>query len=54
MQVNNVGNNTIEVTATYEEISAITVALSNYAIQKDNDYLQKLAYELANAKVKTK
>lgn len=54
MEVTNIGNGKIEISATYEEVGAIALAVDSKAINKNDDYLKQLAYELFNPKVRRK
>ncbi|WP_175284948.1 hypothetical protein [Lentibacillus jeotgali] len=51
MKVENLGNNTINIQASYDEISKIVTALDKVWILNDDEALRQLAYELHNPKV---
>lgn len=53
MKVENVGNQTIKIEASYDEISRIVHVLDRNWMVNEDELTQKLAYELHNAKVVT-
>ncbi|WP_164214452.1 hypothetical protein [Virgibacillus sp. YIM 98842] len=46
MKVLNVGNETIEITASYDEVAKIVTALNEHNVKKQDEALAKIAYEL--------
>lgn len=51
MDVKNVGNKTIEITASYDDIARLVYAVDMQASVKNDKELRRLAYELHNPKV---